>query len=139
MNNEVGVYKISLVAFPKNRILYVGQSKYLSDRIRNHKYELKKNTHRNPHLQNVFNKYNLSSMRFEILEECLISKLDEIEQRYIDELAPECNIVRDVKNRYDKFQHRESTMLDFDLPGLELDWSPQPWHVWVYGCGRHGI
>jgi hypothetical protein len=63
-----------------------------------------------------------------------------MEQLYIDELKPECNIVRDVKNWSDRFSFvDEPVMLDFSLPGLELDWKPKEWHRWVYGGGKRGV
>lgn len=139
-DSGVGVYKILLLSFPKNRILYVGQSKYLSHRFRTHRQLLKSDKHHNPYLQNIYNKHGLAGIKFEIICTCRVAELDTLEQFYIDELKPECNIVRDVKKFHEQFVFRdEPAMLDINLPGLELDWVPKPWHVWVYGCGRHGI
>lgn len=134
----IGIYKIVLITFPVNRVVYVGQSKYLSERISIHKKLLIKKKHHNSHLQNIFNKYGLSNLRWEIICNCGLSELNALEQFYIDELNPECNIIRDVLDMSNKRVFvDEPPMLDMTLPGLELDWKPLPWHRWVYGSGRH--
>lgn len=133
----VGIYKITMRAYPKPRILYIGQSKYLKERIRDHKVLLRKGKHHNQHLQNIYNKHGFSGMVFEVICNCSISELDTMEQFYIDELKPECNIVKDVRNFYEKFYiPKETVLMDTDVVGLELDWHPQNWHKWVYGSGR---
>lgn len=135
----VGIYKIVMMAFPKPRVLYVGQSKYLRQRIRQHKELLKTGKHHNPHLQNIFDKHGFSGMVFETICNCNISELDTLEQFYIDELNPECNIVRDIANWNEYITKRKEdqpVLLDCEVIGLELDWKPQKWHKWVYGSGR---
>ncbi len=137
-DSGVGIYKILLIAYPKNRILYVGQSKYLRERLATHKKLLRIERHHNPHLQNIYNRHGNSGIRYEIICECRVSELNTLEQFYIDELNPECNIVRDVTDFTKRFEFKdEPAMLDIELPGLELDWKPKLWHRWVYGAGRH--
>lgn len=64
-----GIYLITIEA-PEKVFRYVGQSKNLSDRKRAHIRELRKNTHVNEFLQNVFNKFGESNYRFKILANC---------------------------------------------------------------------
>lgn len=133
----VGIYKIIMAAYPSERTLYVGQSKYLTERIRTHRGELKARRHFNPHLQNVYNKHGLSGWRFEVICNCRIDELDALEQFYIDELKPECNILRTVGDLRSWWvpSVNEPPINSLDMPGLELDWRPQPWHRQVYGDG----
>jgi group I intron endonuclease len=72
----VGIYKITN---PKGKI-YVGQSVNVDIRFRSHKnsYYLNNGTK----LQNSFKKYGYSSHKFEILVECEIDKLNELERFY---------------------------------------------------------
>lgn len=134
---DIGIYKIVLLAYPKNRVVYVGQSRCIKKRIWEHKNSLKHNKHVNPHLQNLYNKHGAHNIRFELIKECSIQDLDSVEQFYIDELMPECNIIRDVKCLHDKFIFKkEQPIIDSNLPGLELNYTPQVWHRWVYGSGR---
>lgn len=52
-----------------NNKVYVGKDINFPERLREHKYDLKKNTHHNNHLQNAYNKYGIENFTFEILEE----------------------------------------------------------------------
>ena len=54
VNSNCGIYKITNL---KNNKGYIGQSTDIKTRWINHKRELRNNIHRNPHLQNAFNKY----------------------------------------------------------------------------------
>lgn len=69
-------------------MIYVGSSKNINNRILNHKYNLKKNTHSNHHLQSDFNLYGIDSFTFEILEKCKDGDHFGLEQKYLDELMP---------------------------------------------------
>lgn len=77
-----GIYKITNLL---NNKVYIGSSKYIERRYRNHFLALIKGNHVSPHLQRAFNKYGISSFSFTILEiventEDLLS----IEQKWID-------------------------------------------------------
>lgn len=64
---KAGVYKITCVQTQK---YYIGSSKNLLKRIYTHKYDLRKNKHHSPYMQNVYNKYGETSFTYEIIEEC---------------------------------------------------------------------
>jgi len=84
----IGVYRI------KNKInekCYYGSSKEIKRRWLRHKNELRKNKHINDLLQRAWNKYGEDNFIFEMVEECDINDLLEIEQKYLD-LNPEYNI-----------------------------------------------
>jgi len=78
---ESGVYKITCLS---NCKIYIGSSKNIKNRIKNHVYRLNKNNHVNPHLQNAWNLYGDNSFIFETLEFCEEEKLLEREQYYMD-------------------------------------------------------
>lgn len=67
-----GVYKIENTI---NNKVYVGYAKNILERFSCHKGDLKRNNHKNPHLQNAWNEYGIENFKFEILEECLIEQL----------------------------------------------------------------
>ena len=77
---EAGIYKIENII---NGKIYIGQSSWLKHRIQAHKNDLRKNKHKNIHLQRAWNKYGEESFRFDILEKCDIDKLDEREIYWI--------------------------------------------------------
>lgn len=52
-----------------NGKIYIGQSKDIDNRWFQHKNSLKKNMHRNKHLQNAYNKYGEDVFEFNIIEE----------------------------------------------------------------------
>jgi group I intron endonuclease len=58
-----------------NNKIYVGSSKNLKNRLNEHKRKLRKNYHRNYHLQQSFNKYGEDNFTFEIIEECELNQL----------------------------------------------------------------
>lgn len=65
-------------------IIYVGSSINLYRRLNDHFNHLKRNCHRNKHLQNCYNKYTDSMFDWEIIEFCEISLLKEKEDFYIE-------------------------------------------------------
>lgn len=71
----IGIYKITCTV---NSKVYVGSSGNIRQRWSSHRFRLKKNIS-NPHLQNSYNKYGLSSFVFEVLEECPLENLIERE------------------------------------------------------------
>lgn len=72
----IGIYKIVNTA---NGKVYIGQSTDIRSRFSHHRSELRGNRHHNPHLQAAWNKYGPNAFKFEILEECDKSKLNERE------------------------------------------------------------
>jgi len=62
-----GIYTIENLV---NGKLYVGLAKCTKSRKSNHYKELRRNVHKNNHLQNAWNEYGEQSFRFEVLEEC---------------------------------------------------------------------
>ena len=71
----VGIYKIEN---KYNHKIYIGQSKDIVSRCKNHINTLKNEIHRNKELQNDFSKYGLEGFTFKIIESCKLSDLKEI-------------------------------------------------------------
>jgi len=86
-----GIYKIVNIT---NNKIYVGSSKYLKARKTGHFGQLRRNQHKNIHLQSSYNKHGKDCFRFEILEECSIQNLMDREQYWIDTLKPQYNILK---------------------------------------------
>lgn len=80
IHKKIGIYQIKNLA---NNKTYIGQSVDIEQRWRCHKSDLNNNQHGNEHLQRSWNKYSCEMFEFSILEECDISKLDELENKYI--------------------------------------------------------
>jgi hypothetical protein len=80
-----GIYKI--VNTTTNEC-YVGQSVRVLKRISDHKCNLRKGTHTNPHLQRAFNKYGENSFVFSIVAECeSYDDLDILEDAFLKDEA----------------------------------------------------
>ena len=75
-----GIYKITNTV---NGKCYVGKSKNIDERWYNHVYELNHNTHPNTHLQNAWNRYGKECFKFDIICECDLDEIDELERKYI--------------------------------------------------------
>ena len=75
-----GIYMIYCAVDEK---AYIGQSKNITKRLAYHRWELNKNKHSNPYLQNVWNKYGPSSFNFIVLENCTKDILTERESYYV--------------------------------------------------------
>ena len=85
----VGIYKITNLINGKG---YVGQSVDVEYRIRVHKSSLRGGYHRSKHLQSAWNKYGEENFEFELIKECEVKYLDELEIFYIqfyDAMNPE--------------------------------------------------
>jgi len=65
MENKSGIYQITCT---ENNKVYIGSAVNLNKRKNGHFETLKKNIHKNKHLQNAFNKYGLEKFVFDILE-----------------------------------------------------------------------
>lgn len=87
MEKLCGIYEIINVI---NNKRYIGQSTNINTRFRSHKNKLRKNQHRNPYLQNAWNKYGEQNFNFHIIKICNDVELDEFEQKYI-EIYNTCN------------------------------------------------
>ena len=86
-----GVYEI------KNKVnnhRYIGSSKDLDRRLRDHKYSLNAGTHRNIHLQRAWNKYGEDAFVFDVIITCDDRSTIYLEQECIDEMEPEYNIAK---------------------------------------------
>lgn len=75
-----------------SKSFYIGSAVNIKNRWCRHKSDLRSGYHKNPHLQNAWNKYGEIAFIFKIIEEnidksCLIDK----EQYYIDTLKPAYN------------------------------------------------
>lgn len=77
----IGIYKITNLIDHK---IYVGQSGNIRRRWVNHKIELNNNSHINRHLQYSWNKYGEKNFKFEIIEECSKSDLNDREKYWIN-------------------------------------------------------
>lgn len=82
---KCGVYQITNIV---NKKIYIGSSKNILQRWRNHIKELTNNRHSNMFLQSDWNEYGSSNFTFKILEECLEDQRYICEQKYLDKLFP---------------------------------------------------
>lgn len=80
-NKTSGIYIITNII---NGKVYIGQSKSVTTRWSQHKTDLKRNVHRNNHLQNAFNAYELKNFTYAILEKCSQEIIDDREVYWID-------------------------------------------------------
>lgn len=121
--NQLGVFK------------YVGQTKIsFKARWQGHLRDLRRNRHPNAYLQNSWNTHG--DFQFVILECCQISELDEREQYWIDELNPECNVIRIISEGPYRYT-TSAAELSYRKEG-ESFFRPK-WHLWVYGGHKnHG-
>ena len=91
---KTGIYKITNQI---NGKFYIGSSKDLSRRKKDHFRLLKKGINHSILLQRAVNKYGIDNFIFEVIAECSEELLFTIEQKLVDELKPEYNIaIQDV-------------------------------------------
>jgi group I intron endonuclease len=128
--DQAGIYMIMNIM---NNHRYIGQSKSIKERWRDHKYALKNNNHKNQYLQNAWNHYKEGNFYFSVLEFCKQNNLNEREQYWIERLKPEYNI---VKNVFEWSHYR----IDDEYPdGYTKDgetFTRPKWHLWVYGVHK---
>lgn len=90
---NIGIYCIKNII--DNKCIY-GSSKNIKKRWVAHRRKLKNTDHENIYLQRVWNKHGADSFVFELIEECAVENLFEVEQVYIDSnvggynIAPAC-------------------------------------------------
>lgn len=70
---------------------YIGSSKRIEKRWKEHINELTKNKHYNPILQRAWNKYKQENFIFELIIECPPEKLLDVEDSFLEKL-PKYNI-----------------------------------------------
>lgn len=85
-----GIYKLYFKQNPTH--FYIGSSKNINQRFKEHRNQLSKGTHDNPILNKAFKKYGFENLISEFIEECNIDSLRQVEQKYIDTLKPHYNI-----------------------------------------------
>jgi group I intron endonuclease len=95
LKEKSGIYCILNIV---NNKIYIGSSKNLQERLTNHKIMLKNNKHYNNILQNSYNKYGEHNFIYNILEFCNIKDLIKKEQKFISNLDPYYNIIKNVTN-----------------------------------------
>lgn len=83
IQRNIGIYMILNVI---NGKIYIGQSRDIKNRWKQHKSDLNCNRHINEHLQSAWNKYGEENFEFIILCECEENQLNTLEQYYIFEL-----------------------------------------------------
>lgn len=84
-NKVCGIYKITNKV---NNKIYIGSSKNIHKRWKNHIKELITNKHANIYLQHDWNEYGKECFMFEILEKCSEDIRYSIEQEYLNKLLP---------------------------------------------------
>ena len=99
--NFCGIYMITNYVSNKR---YIGSSVNVSQRLWEHRSELRHGNHPNAHLQNSWNKYGEDSFNYTILEKCTPKERFEREQYYVNTLKPEYNICVEVVQNPPKTQ-----------------------------------
>ncbi len=81
ITNVSGIYCITNIVSNK---IYIGSSKHIDRRIKEHIRKLRKGTHANSHLQSAWNLHKENAFIFLIIEKCDTEELLIREQYYID-------------------------------------------------------
>jgi group I intron endonuclease len=90
-----GIYQIRNLI---NGKLYIGSSANIKNRWSRHKSDLSHNRHRNPKLQNAWNKYGKDNFVFEVIIKCPEEFLLLNEQIYITANVDGYNILKDAQS-----------------------------------------
>mgnify|MGYP001569007320 FL=1 len=76
----IGIYCIQNIWDGKR---YIGQSSNIEKRFQSHKNILRRNSHKNRHLQHSWNRYGEGTFLFYVLKECGLDELDKQEREFI--------------------------------------------------------
>ena len=125
----IGLYKITNTV---NGKYYIGSSTNIKRRWINHKNNLRRGIHYNPHLQASFNKYGVDCFHFEIIQEFPDgtdrSVILDAEQKMLDLIKPEdwkhsvynastnvdgCNPTEDIRRKMSQSHQRNWANPDF--------------------------
>lgn len=79
-NDQIGIYKIKNII---NGKVYIGQSRNIDSRKKEHLRDLKAGRHHNFHLQRAFDKYGESNFTHDVLVYCELDELEGLERHYI--------------------------------------------------------
>ena len=90
-----GIYKITALHSGE---FYIGSSNDIKRRWERHRHYFKINQHQNRLLQRIYNKHGKDNFLYEIIEYVDKCKLEEFEQKYMDELNPKLNLRKIAKN-----------------------------------------
>ena len=85
MSKCCGVYKITCL---ENGKIYIGSSKNIYNRWREHIRSLNNNEHHNIYLQNEWNLYGINKFKFEILKTCEEKDRFLLEQKFLNKYLP---------------------------------------------------
>lgn len=97
---KTGIYCIHNLI---NNKKYVGKSKNIYYRLHRHKSDLIKNKHKNPYLQNAWNKHGEKNFQCYILELCKLKDSFKLEEKYIKECGDyNCATFNDQRIQYSK-------------------------------------
>lgn len=91
INTNCGIYEIYNV---ENGHRYIGSSQNIHNRVLSHKQRLKRKDHKNPHLQNAWDKYGIDNFEFRTLITCPIDMLYYYEQQFLNQVKPEYNLAK---------------------------------------------
>jgi hypothetical protein len=95
-NDQAGIYRIDCIASGK---FYIGSSKYLYRRFKDHSSYLRRGVHCNSILQRTYNKYGPEAFTYSVLVVLPSndrSFLYDMEQKFLDAYRPQLNIMNDV-------------------------------------------
>jgi group I intron endonuclease len=104
---DCGVYQIRNTVNDKR---YIGSTKHLSGRRKEHFRKLEQNNHENRHLQRSFNKYGKENFQFSVIVKCDKIRLEEYEQYWMDRLDI-CNDEEgyNIRPKADFSEHSQET------------------------------
>lgn len=112
-----GIYCIRNI---RNNKRYVGSAVNIAARYRTHKCDLTKGRHHSPYLQNSWKKYGPDAFEFVVLESCAVEDLIASEQRWIDTLSPEYNVLPNAGSTLGHRWSEEQKRKFAEARGLEL-------------------
>ena len=88
---EAGIYQIRALHSGE---IYIGSTRNLKQREQDHFRFLRYGKHKNPKLQNSYNKYGRENFVFEVLMTCAPENCLTHEQEHFDRLNPEFNLIK---------------------------------------------